>query len=85
MRDHPPLSVRNRREIPIRTPVYPHFSYRATDPNGIVEMKSVRYLPQVRATSVLLAANSEESDGLLCGANLKRMESLSATPRAFSP
>ncbi|HBJ2695385.1 TPA: isopentenyl-diphosphate Delta-isomerase, partial [Salmonella enterica subsp. enterica serovar Typhimurium] len=45
-------------EITDLTPVYPHFSYRATDPNGIVE-NEVCPVFAARATSVL-QVNSEE-------------------------
>lgn len=81
--DHPPLSVRTRRGNYRSHPVYPHFSYRATDPNGIVE-NEVCPVFAARATSVL-QVNSEEVMDYQWSEFKSVWKSLLATPWAFSP
>ncbi|EJH4512473.1 isopentenyl-diphosphate Delta-isomerase [Salmonella enterica subsp. enterica serovar Infantis] len=70
-------------EITDLTPVYPHFSYRATDPNGIVE-NEVCPVFAARATSVL-QVNSEEVMDYQWSEFNSVWKSLLATPWAFSP
>ncbi|HAK49015.1 MAG TPA: isopentenyl-diphosphate Delta-isomerase, partial [Salmonella bongori] len=63
--------------------VYPHFRYRATDPNGIVE-NEVCPVFAARATSVLQVNRKEVMD--YQWSELKSVwKSLLATPWAFSP
>ncbi|EDU4939945.1 isopentenyl-diphosphate Delta-isomerase [Salmonella enterica subsp. arizonae] len=70
-------------EITNLTPIYPHFSYRAIDPNGIVE-NEVCPVFAARATSVLQVNNEEVMD---CQWSVLEdvLRGISATPWAFSP